>query len=233
MAFPYDRRSPYPPHPQVPARVAQQWAEERRLLLAEVQELRRENDRLLATEKNTEVEHQALQRRALEAEQVTAELREALAERASEVPRSDTDSRRLARLGRHIEELTADLERVQRKTSQAVQDARREERLRLVAGLGDVLDSIDRGLETEVDDLWKQGLEAIRAQFLAFLRAEKVQLVAGIGEPMDPRIHNAIAAIDAEQANGYVPGEIVRVERPGLVLEDGALVRPALVTVAR
>jgi molecular chaperone GrpE len=213
--------------------VAQQWAEERRLLLAEVQELRRENDRLLATEKNTEVEHQALQRRALEAEQVTAELREALAERASEVPRSDTDSRRLARLGRHIEELTADLERVQRKTSQAVQDARREERLRLVAGLGDVLDSIDRGLETEVDDLWKQGLEAIRAQFLAFLRAEKVQLVAGIGEPMDPRIHNAIAAIDAEQANGYVPGEIVRVERPGLVLEDGALVRPALVTVAR
>lgn len=231
MAFPYDRRSLH--HPQIPSHLTQQWAEERRLLIAEVQELRRENDRLLATEKNTEAEHNALERRALDAEQVAAELREALAERASEVPRSDTDSRRMARLSRHIEELTADIERVQRKTSLAVQDARREERLRLVAGLGDVLDSIDRGLQSEVDDLWKQGLEAIRAQFLAFLRAEKVQLVAEIGEPMDPRIHQAIAAIDADEANGYVPGEIVRVERPGLALEDGALVRPALVIVAR
>lgn len=233
MASPYDRRSPHHPHPQVPLRVAQQWAEERRRLIAEVQELRRENDRLLAKGKDTEADHQALERRATEAETIAAELREALAERAGRESRSDADTQRLSRLSRHIEELTGDLERVQRKTSQAVNDARREERLRLIAGLGDVLDSIDRGLESEVDERWKQGLEAIRAQFLTFLRAEKVQLVGEVGEPMDPRHHQAIAAIEADEAHGYVPGQIVRVERPGLALEEGTLVRPALVTVAR
>lgn len=234
MVFTYDMRSPYDSGRQVPLHVAQQLAEQRRQLLAEVQKLRRENDRLKATVVALREEQKTLQRRADEAEDVADELRHYLRERQSSQEKptqmQERATEQISRLSRRVQELTGDLERVQQRSSDQLASARRQERSRLLSGLGDVLDSIDRGLQAEASGPWRQGLEAIRDQLLAFFRAEGARLTGEPGEKMDPHVHQALASVDDPDAQ---PGHIISVERQGIELEDGTIVRPAQVVVAR
>jgi molecular chaperone GrpE len=222
MAYPYDRRSPRQPSGQVPLHLAQQWAEEQRRLRAEIERLRKENE--------------ALAHRAEEAEDAAVEMRATLEQQAMEArsPQqpalSEEDARRISRLSHRVEELTGDLERVQRRSTESEKSARLDERRRLLVGIGDILDSIERGLDGQENGPWRQGLEAIRSQFLAFLSGEGVLITGESGQALDPNLHQAIGLIEAD---GVEAGHIARVDRPGLIFVDGTVIRPALVTVAR
>ncbi len=160
-------------------------------------------------------EARAEQNEAEEAEQERAEQ-----ERADEV----------ARLEERIEGLMDDLARVRRRAANAVSQAQRDERVRLLSGLGDVLDSIERALDMGASGPWREGMEGIRSQLLAFFRTEGARLLGEPGEPMDPRLHEAVELVDSDD---FESGEIVRVERHGLELEDGTIARTAKVVVAR
>jgi len=75
-----------------------------------------------------------------------------------------------------------------------------------------------------------QGLHFIEQQFLAALEEHGVsRLTPEPGQPLDPRVHQAL---HEEDAPGVAPGAIVRVLLPGYRLHD-RLLRPAQVVVAR
>lgn len=246
MSFPYDKWSRSRGQKAVPLEVAQKLAEERDRLRAELQKARRELDELAGDRSARAKQVDSLRERLREAEAEAASLREQLAEAVESEPvesepveseqgtedRSDEseESELVRRLSHRIEELTKDLERVENRTKRAVEDARKQERVRLLSGLGDVLDSTLRALDMQgPDGPWREGLEAIHNQIVRYLEAEGVRLVGEKGQPMDPNLHEAVGVISAPE---YEKGQIVDVERPGLVLEDGTVVRTARVQVA-
>lgn len=239
MAFPYDKYSPRNSGRHVPLHVAQQVAEERNQFATEVQRLRRENAELRTTLQSKNTQTKALERKISQSEVLVDELRtelEAVSElesstrRQEEIEKHAEEANAVARLSRHIQELSSDLDRVQRRAADQIERATVEERRRLLASLGSILDSIERGLQSVDEGPWRQGLLAINEQFSSFLRAEGASLIGEVGQKMDPARHQALAVVDAP---GLEPGRIASVERRGIELDDGTLVRPAQVTVAR
>jgi molecular chaperone GrpE len=249
MVFPYDNRPGGRNTRSVPLEVARQLERQRDEMFAEVQKLRREVDRLRTANESALSQNEQLARRVTQAEREARQLREAIAridaeridaerQEVSDAPDTaaeadlEADEQRaefVAQLSSRIDELTADLERVRARAERTVSTAQRDERVRLLSGLGTVLDSIDRGLDMEDSGPWRQGLEAIRSQLIGFLRAEGATLIGAVGERMDPKLHEAVGVDNSEE---FEPGHIVRVVRHGLELEDATLVRPAQVVVA-
>lgn len=134
-------------------------------------------------------------------------------------------------LERTVAQLTQDITRIRSRTEIELSRARTHERAKLLSGLGEVMDSVDRALRTpEVDSVWRQGIEAIRTQLLGFLESEQAQVTAQVGEQADPRLHEAVAELEVA---GVPRGEIVHVERHGIVLEDGSVARTAQVILAK
>ncbi|MFP4597987.1 MAG: nucleotide exchange factor GrpE [Persicimonas sp.] len=258
--FPYDKRPGRSSQRHVPMHVARQLAEQRDKLAEQVHQLQRERDQLAAAHRTLEARNETLDARARQAEQLAGDLRAQLDQRAQAqreqdqrakdqrerdrsealqpvskaAPAESTEAAESAetieRLNRRIDELLGDLERVRGKASQASVKAARQEKVRLVSGLGDVLDSIERGLSLDATGAWRQGLEAIYRQLTSFLRAEGVHLIGEPGEPLDPRLHEATGVVEATD---FESGLVARVDRHGLQLDDGTVVRPAQVAVAR
>ncbi len=220
----------------VPMEVAQKLLDQRDRLADEYKQARQRIEQLEAARREDHEERQQLEQRAEEAEQDTRRLREKLAELEQqlavepdeEATRSADDDR--DRLERRAARLQQDLERVRGRTEKSVDAARQNERIRLLSGLGEVLDAVDRALEMgDVEGPWRQGLEAIRQRFVSFLRAEGAEMTGKVGERMDPARHEAVAT---EAHPDFKKGEIVRVDRPGIVLDDGTVARSARVVVA-
>ena len=233
MSFPYDKFSRSRGQRAVPLEVAQKLADERDRLRAELQKLRRRQDELAGDNEARARQAESLRQRAHEAEAEARSLREQLAEVAESESEDDEDGDQtdvVRRLSKRIDELTKDLERVESRTQKTVEDARRKERVRVLSGLGDVLDSTERALDMSKDDSpWRQGLEAIHNQLVSYLRTEGATLVGQVGDALDPGRHEAV---DVVRAPGVDKGHIVDVERHGLMLEDGTVVRHAKVKVA-
>ena len=233
MAYPYDQGRRQRGRQEVPLELAESLARERNELREEVLRLRRENQQLREDARNLREEGAVWKQRVVEAEDIAGELRAELEERLEATPQSmsgEEELRRITRLSRRVEELGADLERVQRRSEEAVRQARREERGRLLNGMGEILDSVERGLENLEEGPWKAGLEGIREQLLGFLRAQGAKVIGEVGEGLDPRRHQALAMVEKSEA---ASGEVVQVARYGIELEDGTVVRPAQVLVAR
>ncbi len=222
----------------VPVEVAQQLLEQRDRLAAEVQKLRKRCDGLATRADSLEAQGARLRR---ELEELRQERRELLEERQALLEESEEkiDEEEIETLGvnqreryeKRIARLNDDLDRLRERQGSEVATARKEERVRLMGGLTEVLDGVDRALDMiDEDNPWRQGLEAIQRQFLSYLRGEGAQSVGETGEKLDPRVHEAVMSVPSEDVE---PGHIVEVKRPGLVLEDGTVVRSAQVTVAR
>jgi molecular chaperone GrpE len=93
------------------------------------------------------------------------------------------------------------------------------------------LDSFERALKTpsgEAGD-FRGGVELIYKQFQDALQKIGVQAIAAVGQPFDPRVHEAIEVVDTtEVADHHVLDELQR----GYKYKDRML-RPAMVRVAR
>jgi molecular chaperone GrpE len=251
MTYPFDnRRSRRGSSQSVPLETARKIARQRDQLVEKVEQLRRENDKL------AESRQKALQQKE-SLEQETSQLAEQLAEADEEIERlaarlqqadqpdrpdqpdkaeqtepaaqAQEEGEIVDRLTRRVASLTDDLERVRRRSGETAREARRAERMRLLAGLGDVLDSVERGLAMQPEGAGRQGLEAIHSQILDFLRREGAELTGQVGAKMDPKIHEAVEVVETPD---FQSGQIVEVARRGVRLEDGTVVMPAKVQVA-
>lgn len=108
--------------------------------------------------------------------------------------------------------------------------AREEALADLIGKLLPFLDDLDRALEAAATtDPLREGVEIIRRGLHGLLEAEGVVREDPLGEPFDPRRHQALAH---EPAPGNAEGTVVAVYRKGYFLRE-RLLRPALVKVAK
>ena len=104
----------------------------------------------------------------------------------------------------------------------------------MLADLLEVVDNLERAIESGRQasgaEALVQGVEMVRAQFLAKLDGLGVRRVEAIGARFDPALHEAATTVPA--SNPAEDGMVVGVIRPGYTIGDDVL-RPAVVAVAR
>ena len=103
---------------------------------------------------------------------------------------------------------------------------------RFAEGLLPVMDSLEAALAVAADSppALRDGLElTLRQLKAAFQKANLVEVAPAAGDRFDPHQHQAMAAVEAENA---APNSIVSIVLKGYCLHE-RIVRPALVTVAK
>ena len=94
------------------------------------------------------------------------------------------------------------------------------------------MDDLDRALASLPDGLkdepWVEGIAAIHRKLLAVMESEAARPYESIGQPFDPREHEAVAQVPS---SGKPPGEVLQEHRKGWKIRDRIL-RPAVVSVA-
>lgn len=128
---------------------------------------------------------------------------------------------------------TEEFEQVKQRMRRDVgREVERGRRVVLVEML-EVVDNLDRAIdaasESGSDATLLQGIEMVRAQFLAKLEQFGVVRIDVLGQPFDPQQHEAVsmAPVDNPAHNGL----IVAVAREGYAIGE-ELLRPAAVVVA-
>ena len=91
-----------------------------------------------------------------------------------------------------------------------------------------VVDDLGRALASAASDGLKEGVDMVRARFLQQLARHGVQPVQAVGQPFDPRLHEAV---EQELTDEVDPGTVVAEWEAGYLLHD-RLLRPAKVVVA-
>ncbi len=93
-----------------------------------------------------------------------------------------------------------------------------------------VLDSFERALKAggEAGD-FRSGVELIYRQLLDALQKSGVQLITAVGQPFDPRFHEAIEMVDTSEVPDH---QVLEELQRGYKYKD-RLLRPAMVRVAR
>lgn len=209
-------------------------AEEHEALLAEVRRLRRREGELEDRLRAEKLHRQAAEKATEEREQEVRRLRQALAATPREEEQSEGEQQRVdeqvqASMQEELEELRSQLDEMRKRAEKMVGEARRDEQNRLSQGMGQLLDSLARAIEMS-EGPWREGLEAIEAQFERFLKEEGVELIGEVGDTMDPHLHNAVDQVDDTD---FETGQIAKVLKPGFQLQDGTVIREADVVVAK
>jgi len=127
----------------------------------------------------------------------------------------------------------ADVQNAQRRAQMDVEKAHKFALDKFVESLLPVVDSLERGLATDLSEesssAMKEGIELTLKLFLDTLQKFNVEQVSPEGEPFDPACHQAMSQIDSPDSE---PGSVINVYQKGYTL-NGRLVRPAMVIVAK
>jgi molecular chaperone GrpE len=103
----------------------------------------------------------------------------------------------------------------------------------VLADLLDIVDNLDRAIEAAKaagsDPALLQGVELVRAQFLAKLDGHGVRPLDAAGRPFDPSCHEAATMVPV--TDPAQDGMVMGVIRRGYAIRDEVL-RPAVVAVA-
>jgi len=103
----------------------------------------------------------------------------------------------------------------------------------VLADLLDVVDNLDRAIDASranlSDSALLQGVELVRAQFLAKLDGHGVRPLHAVGRRFDPSLHEAATTVPVDDP--AQDGVVVGVIRQGYSIRDEVL-RPAVVAVA-
>ncbi|MBX5481422.1 MAG: nucleotide exchange factor GrpE [Myxococcaceae bacterium] len=127
----------------------------------------------------------------------------------------------------------ADLENFKKRAQKEKEEIQRFGIEKVLKDFLPVIDNLDRALDhaSRTSDLegLKKGLEMTRKQFEEALGKHGVKGFSSVGQPFDPRLHEAMQQVETtEVPANHVVSEMVR----GYMLHD-RLIRPALVSVAR
>lgn len=128
----------------------------------------------------------------------------------------------------------AEMDNLRKRTRREVADARRFAQADALRGFLDVLDNLERALQTggaavdtgEPDPL-REGIELIRQKFHSVLQDQGVTPIEALGLHLDPLVHEAVGQLPRE---GSEPGTIIEVAQAGYRLGELVL-RPARVII--
>jgi molecular chaperone GrpE len=126
--------------------------------------------------------------------------------------------------------LQAEFDNARKRAAREQQDFREFAAADVIKNFLPILDSFERALKAGGDSSdFRNGVELIYRQFQDALQKIGVQPIAALGQPFDPRIHEAIEMVDTTEVPDHqVVGELQR----GYKYKE-RLLRPAMVRVAR
>jgi len=171
--------------------------------------------------------------------QVNAELEESVEQAAEEVVVEEAEKvevdplqaaeQEVAELKDKLLRQHADMENLRKRTQREVADARKFAVEKFATSLLDVVDNLERAVDTEVGSE-----EAVREGVTLTLEAwhkiaEKFEMVRvdAVGQMFDPHFHEALSKMPSDEADGIVIAQHVA----GYTLH-GRLIRPAKVLVS-
>ncbi|MHB1500282.1 MAG: nucleotide exchange factor GrpE [Candidatus Dormibacteria bacterium] len=128
--------------------------------------------------------------------------------------------------------LAADFENYKRRKTQETQDLARYGSAALLTAILPALDNLARAvahIDPSAQDGLSEGLRLTLRQLEDALLSQGVEKVASVGEPFDPRVHDAVSTVAGE---GVGQDTVVAELLPGYRLHE-RVVRPAQVTVAQ
>jgi molecular chaperone GrpE len=135
----------------------------------------------------------------------------------------------LAEAEARLQRVAADLANAQRRHEEHVARARRSDRVAFLAPWLEVIDNLHRAAahadEAPAGAL-REGLKAIARQADELLGKAGVRRMDVVGQPFDPRQHEAVAT-----RSGAPRGVVLEELQPGWLADDGAVLRPAQVVV--
>lgn len=130
--------------------------------------------------------------------------------------------------------LQAEIANIQRRNTKERQDAAKFRSQALAEALLDVIDNLERALETEVTSedgiALKTGVEMVYNQFKHAFNNENIEAVNPLNEEFDPNFHQAISTVPGEE--GQTTNQVVQVLQKGYRI-DNRVIRPAMVIVAQ
>lgn len=128
----------------------------------------------------------------------------------------------------------AELDNTRKRSRRDVDDARRFAKADALRGVLDVLDNLERALQssggaadTGAPDAFREGIELIRQRLRAVLQDQGLTPIEALGQHLDPLVHEAVGQLPRE---GGEPGTIIEVAQAGWRLGDLVL-RPARVII--
>jgi molecular chaperone GrpE len=126
--------------------------------------------------------------------------------------------------------LQAEFDNARKRAVREQQDFREFAAADVIKNFLPTLDSFERALKANADATdFRNGIELIYRQFQDALQKIGVQPIATVGQPFDPRLHEAVEMVDTvEVPDHHVLDELQR----GYKYKD-RLLRPAMVRVAR
>ena len=130
--------------------------------------------------------------------------------------------------------VAAEMENMKRRFSKEKENLLKFGNEKVLTGLVDVVDNLDRTLDALADDEDEKvknivtGIEMVRTQFLDVLKNNGLERVSCLGEVFDPNFHEALSQAPAE---GKKDQEIIQEFQKGYVL-NGRLLRAAKVVIA-
>jgi molecular chaperone GrpE len=131
----------------------------------------------------------------------------------------------------------ADFDNYRKRVERERGTAERSSKRAIILALLDVMDDFDRALE-HVDrspEAVVEGLRAIHKRLADALKAQGVTPIESVGQQFDPRLHEAVSAIEAGASKAGIalePGAVTDEARRGYRW-DGEVLRPARVHVAK
>jgi molecular chaperone GrpE len=126
--------------------------------------------------------------------------------------------------------LQAEFDNARKRSAREQQEFREFAAADVIKNFLPILDSFERALRANADSTeFRNGVELIYRQFQDALQKAGAQPIVAVGQPFDPRIHEAIEMVDTtEVPDHHVVDELQR----GYKYKE-RLLRPAMVRVAR
>ena len=179
-----------------------------------------------------EVNAEAQEETNTEVETEAAETAEELAEEVTEKD-AETLAAELADLNQRFLRVAADFENYKRRTAQEKVDLLKYSNAKLIGELLPVLDNFQLALKNsgnspEMQNMVK-GMEMIYRQMLQVLEQAGMSKIEAVGQPFDPKLHEAIMQVEDDS----VPEDTVVEElRAGYMLKE-RVIRPSMVKVSK
>lgn len=135
------------------------------------------------------------------------------------------------KLKERLDELDKDKSAFRKRISGELEKRFELERLRLVEILLDVLDNLEKALDSDVEDRdnWLKGVRVIRDDVWLKLRGLDIEKIDTKGKPFDPEIHEAVMT---RETNPPDDGMVLEEVRTGYRAGE-RIVRPAKVVVGK
>ena len=159
--------------------------------------------------------------------------RESNEESAGDPEEIAQESDEIAALKDQLLRRAAEFENVKRRSARDVENAHKFGAEKLISDLLPVVDSLEKALElaseTQGAEAMTEGIDLSVKMFLDALEKNGLSAIDPLGEPFDPSLQEALAAVPNEDAE---PNTVMEVIQKGYSLND-RLVRAAKVVVVK